>query len=73
MKVLNIVPAYGRTPQSEEKSIELWTSGKDWKILDISSFYDGAYCSNRDFIHMKRDGYTHVKLNFNGKSTLVEI
>jgi len=53
MRYIIVVPAYGRDYQSEHQAIEAWKSGKDFRINDISSRWDGAYCSIRDELNVK--------------------
>jgi len=50
MHYLTIVPAYGRDYDSEREAIADWLNGKDFRICDISSRWDGSYCSIRDGI-----------------------
>lgn len=46
---LHVVPAYGRDYTTEAAALADWKGGKDFKIMDISSPWNGAYCSCRDF------------------------
>lgn len=48
MKQLTVVPAYGRDYKTAADATEDWRAGKDFKIADVSSPYNGAYCSCRD-------------------------
>lgn len=53
MRYLTIVPACGRDYDSERKAIADWMNGKDFRIADISSQWDGSYCSIRDGIDVR--------------------
>lgn len=44
-----LTPAYGRRYSSQTSLIKDWLEGKDFIFNDISSPYDGKYCSIRDF------------------------
>lgn len=46
---MNLIPAYGRDYRSKQAVLNDFKSGKDFLIADISSKYDGKYCSIRDF------------------------
>ena len=46
--MLTLVPAYGRDYKSAKEVQAAWDAGKDFRICDISSPYDGAYTSIRD-------------------------
>jgi hypothetical protein len=46
---LHLVPAYGRDYKTAAEALSDWARGLDFKIMDISSPYYGAYCSCRDF------------------------
>ena len=45
---LTVVPAYGRDYKTAKDAAADWFAGKDFRISDISSRYNGAYCSIRD-------------------------
>jgi len=44
-----LTPAYGRDYTSKAQATEAYQSGKDWILNDITSPWDGKYCSCRDF------------------------
>lgn len=46
---LTLVPAYGRDYQTAEAVQKDWKEGKDFRIADISSRWNGSYTSIRDF------------------------
>lgn len=46
---LHVVPAYGADYKTEADALAAWKSGTDFLIRNISSPWDGAYCSCRDF------------------------
>ena len=46
---INLVPAYGRDYQTPEAVLKDWIAGKDFKIADIGSRWDGKYTSNSDW------------------------
>lgn len=50
---LHIVPAYGRDYHTAIETLAAWKSGSDFLIQDISSPYDGKYCSCRDFTRIE--------------------
>lgn len=45
---LTVVPAYGRNPTTATQTMHLWLEGKDFRIADVSSPWNGAYTSIRD-------------------------
>jgi hypothetical protein len=45
----HLVPAYGRDYSTSAAALADWKSGKDFRIMDISSEWDGAYTSCRDW------------------------
>lgn len=49
MATINLIPAYGRDYKSKTEVFEAWTGGKDFQVADVSSPYNGAYTSIRDF------------------------
>jgi hypothetical protein len=49
MQTLFLRPAYGRHYQSQQKALNDWNSGKDFKIIN------GPYCSNRDLPAIRKD------------------
>jgi hypothetical protein len=55
---LTIVPAYGRDYKTAKDAAHDWFAGKDFRIADIGSRYNGAYCSVRDPID--------ARIRFNG-------
>lgn len=44
-----VVPAYGRDYTSAKLAKEAFLSGRDFIISDVSSKWNGMYCSCRDF------------------------
>jgi hypothetical protein len=48
MSYLTLVPAYGRDYKSGKEVQADWDEGKDFRICDMSSPWDGAYVSKRD-------------------------
>lgn len=47
---MTLVPAYGRDYKSAKAAQESYLSGQDWRVADISSQWNGSYCSCRDFV-----------------------
>jgi hypothetical protein len=45
-----LVPAYGRDYKNIKEVTEAYLGGADFVLNDISSRWDGAYCSGRDFV-----------------------
>lgn len=43
MSSITVVPAYGRDYKSRNAAIDAWESGKDFRVCDMSSRYDGSY------------------------------
>jgi hypothetical protein len=58
---LELLPAYGRTYNTEADAIQSWCDGKDW------GHYSGPYCSIRDMDIIKQTGYTRIVLRWNYK------
>lgn len=50
---LTVVPAYGRDYKTAKDAAADWFAGKDFRIADISSRYNGSYCSIRDPINAR--------------------
>jgi hypothetical protein len=44
-----VVPAYGRDYKTAKEAKEAWLAGKDWKVADYFSPWDGKPISIRDF------------------------
>ena len=44
-----LVPAYGRDYDTSLDVQTAWNAGKDFKIADVSSRWDGRYTSIRDY------------------------
>lgn len=44
-----LTPAYGRDYSSAAKAKEAYHNGSDWILNDITSPWNGKYCSCRDF------------------------
>lgn len=44
-----LVPAYGRDYKSKKEAEDSFYAGQDFRVADISSPFDGTYCSVRDF------------------------
>jgi hypothetical protein len=61
---MTIVPAYGRDYKSAAAAKADWEAGKDFRIADISSPYDGKYCS-------KRDGLTNITIRYDKLQKIV--
>lgn len=59
---LHLVPAYGRDYKTSLSALADWKAGKDFLISDISSPYNGAYCSCRDFTRIQRVMIRYNKL-----------
>jgi hypothetical protein len=47
---MTVIPAYGRDYTSLKEAKKDWEDGKDFMISDVSSKWDGTYCSVRNFI-----------------------
>jgi len=45
----HLVPAYGRDYSTSSEALADWKAGKDFFISDISSEWNGAYTSCRDW------------------------
>jgi hypothetical protein len=54
---LIVVPAYGRDYKSAKEAATAWLRGDDFQISDVSSRYNGRYCSCRDPI------IPHIRFN----------
>lgn len=44
-----LVPAYGRDYKTAAEVRKDWEAGKDFRICDVSSRWNGAYTSVRDY------------------------
>lgn len=64
---INLVPAYGKDYKTPADVLKAWSAGKDFKIMDISSPWDGAYTSCRDW-----QGKV-VRIRFNKRAEIVII
>lgn len=58
---MTIIPAYGRDYNNSDDILKDFNAGKDFMISDISSKYNGRYCSIRDF---KKDGIKEVTFRY---------
>jgi hypothetical protein len=47
MTFVNVIAAYGRTPQTQAAVQELWDAGKDFQITDFGR-YRGSYLNKDD-------------------------
>ena len=56
MKMLELIPAYGRRYQDTCYMEQDWQNGKDFKVSG------GPYCSIRDIEAIKNDGYDLIRL-----------
>lgn len=63
-KKYEVTPAYGRDFTTVGGARASWQSGQDWILHDITSRWDGKYCSNRDL-----DSHC-VMLRFNKKQVI---
>ncbi len=61
MRMLTLIPAYGRDYKSQAEVHKDWDDGKDFKIADISCKWDGSYTSIRDMA----GNYDRVKIRYN--------
>lgn len=58
---ITLTPAYGRDYKTGAEVLKHWSEGKDFRIADISSRWNGSYCSVRDFSNGEVDV---VKIRF---------
>jgi hypothetical protein len=63
---LHLVPAYGRDYKTSTEALAAWREGKDFRIMDISSPYNRAYCSCRDFTRVES-----VLIRYNRRANFV--
>lgn len=47
--MITLIPAYGRDYKGKKGIVEDLEAGKDFQICDMSSKWDGSYCSLKDF------------------------
>jgi hypothetical protein len=47
-RFLHVVPAYGRDYKSKKEVLADWNAGKDFKVCDISSPFDGSSVNKED-------------------------
>jgi len=63
---MSVIPAYGRDYKSAKAAKAAWESGKvDFILKDMSSPWDGKYCSGRDFYGQS------VEIRYQKKTRLV--
>lgn len=67
MKMLTVVPAYGRDYHSKEGVLKDYNLNKDFKIRDISSRWDGSYINKTDAI----EGGLTLKIRYNNLREVV--
>jgi hypothetical protein len=67
-----LTPAYGRDYTSQEQVVESFLAGKDFVYHDMSSPYDGKYCSVRDFSPGQKFKFRYKKLTKSFYYTLPE-
>lgn len=58
---MHLVPAYGRDYKSQAAVLADFNAGKDFKIADISSPYDGAYVNKEQIV---KDGIKRVTIRY---------
>lgn len=46
--MLTVIPAYGRDYKSAAVALADWDAGRDFKIADCSSPWDGSYVNKAD-------------------------
>lgn len=61
---LTVVPAYGADYRSQTEARQAWRIGKDFRIRDIGSAYDGRYVSSRDVALLRAQRITHVHIRY---------
>lgn len=58
---MHLVPAYGRDYKSQAAVLADFNAGKDFKIADISSPYDGAYVNKEQIV---KNGIKRVTIRY---------
>lgn len=58
------VPAYGRDYKSKKELQVDWEAGKDFRVENIMSKWDGKYFSVRDTEELKKEGTTHIQIRY---------
>jgi hypothetical protein len=67
---ITVVPAYGRDYTSEEQINEDIQKGLDFKIMDISSPWDGRYINLED---ARAAGIKYLRVRYNNRTAVVVI
>ncbi len=62
-----VIPAYGRDYKTAKEAAAAWKSGKDFILADVSSPWNGKYCSCRDFPQEE------MEVRFNKRQGLVMV
>lgn len=58
---IQIIPAFGRDYKSKAAVLADLNEGKDFKVADMSSQWDGKSCNLED---LKREGITEVTVRY---------
>lgn len=58
---MHLVPAYGRDYKNQTAVLADFNAGKDFKIADISSPYDGAYVNKEQIV---KNGIKRVTIRY---------
>lgn len=58
---LTLVPAYGRDYKSEATLLADWKAGMDFRIMDASCRYSGAYINQQDALNTPALREVHVR------------
>ena len=67
-KMTTLVPAYGRDYKTAKDVKADWEAGKDFRIADISSRWDGSYCSREDFSNTSQ-----IMIRFNNLTKITKV
>jgi hypothetical protein len=68
MTTLTLVPAYGRDYKTKAEVEADWQAGKDFRVCDSGSDFNGSYTSIRDLGTLKAAGLRWVNIRYRSLS-----
>lgn len=72
-KTLTVVPAYGRDYTSAADAAAAWSVGKDFRIADISSRWNGSYVAISQRDALTETGISHLLIRFDRLQEVTEL
>lgn len=64
MKIMTLIPAYGRDYKAGASLLSDWAQSKDFLIASYGHPFDGKPINKDAISALKLEGYTHVQFRF---------